>query len=93
MLLMNEKQEMATIILSLHAKQPKRGTISFEHGYIEIYEYPRGDEAVITYTDDGHTEKITAGATEEALQKPEMNGDSSTRRKKYEKKRQRSYRF
>lgn len=67
MLLMNEKQEMATIILSLHAKQPKRGTISFEHGYIEIYEYPRGDEAVITYTDDGHTEKITAGATKEAL--------------------------
>ncbi len=67
MLLMNEKQEMATIILSLHAKQRKRGTISFEHGYIEIYEYPRGDEAVITYTDDGHTEKITAGATEEAL--------------------------
>ena len=67
MLLMNEKQEMATIILSLHANQPKRGTISFEHGYIEIYEYPRGDEAVITYTDDGHTEKITAGATEEAL--------------------------
>ena len=24
-------------------------------------------EAVIIYTDDGHTEKITAGATEEAL--------------------------
>lgn len=29
-LLKNEQEEMATVILSLHAKQPKRGTIAFD---------------------------------------------------------------
>ena len=32
---------MATVMLSLHSKQPKRGMISCERGYIEIMEYPR----------------------------------------------------
>ncbi|SHJ84186.1 Gfo/Idh/MocA family protein [Hespellia stercorisuis] len=67
-LLKNPEEEMATVILSLHAKQPKRGTISFEKGYIEMFEYPRGESAVITYTEDGHTEVIEAGATADALQ-------------------------
>ena len=58
---------MATVLLSLHAKQPKRGTIAFENGYVEIWEYPRGEKAVITYTADGHQETITAGSTREAL--------------------------
>ena len=49
-LLMNKEQEMATVLLSLHAKQPKRGTIVFDKGYVTMYEYPRGDKAVITYT-------------------------------------------
>ena len=30
-------------------------------------EYPRGQKAVITYTEDGHTEEIVAGATADAL--------------------------
>ncbi len=67
-LLQNAQGEMASIILSLHSKQPKRGTISFDKAYIEIYEYPRGDKAVITWTDDGRKEEITAGNTLEALQ-------------------------
>lgn len=66
-LLKNKEEEMATIILSLHAKQPKRGLIAFDKGYVEIYEYPRGEEAVITYTEDGHTETLHAGKTENAL--------------------------
>ena len=66
-LLMNSKQEMATVTLSLHAKQPKRATIAFDKGYIEIYEYPRAYKAAITYTDDGHTEIIEAGVTDDAL--------------------------
>lgn len=66
-LLKNKEEEMATIILSLHAKQPKRGTISFEKGYVEIYEYPRGDEAVITYVENNQTETIKAGDTRNAL--------------------------
>lgn len=67
MLLMNKEGEMATIMLSLHSKQPKRGTISLDKAYIELYEYPRGDKAVITYTDDGHEEMIEAGETALAL--------------------------
>lgn len=67
-LLQNKEDEMASIILSLHAKQPKRGTISFDKGYIEIFEYPRGDEAVITYTETGEKEVITAENTEKALE-------------------------
>ncbi|MDD3363103.1 MAG: Gfo/Idh/MocA family oxidoreductase [Hespellia sp.] len=67
-LLKNREEEMAAVILSLHAKQPKRGTIAFDKGYIEIYDYPRGEKAVITYTGDGHQEVIKAGATDNALQ-------------------------
>ncbi|OFI49988.1 oxidoreductase [Floricoccus tropicus] len=67
-LLKNDEEEMATVILSLHAKQPKRATISFEKGYVEIYEYPRGQEAIITYVADDSKEIIKAGDTEKALQ-------------------------
>ena len=67
LLLQNREGEMASIILSLHAKQPKRATIAFERGYVEIFEYPRGEEAVITYTEDGHTETVRGGATADAL--------------------------
>ncbi|MCF2679506.1 Gfo/Idh/MocA family oxidoreductase [Faecalicatena contorta] len=66
-LLMNDKQEMATIALSLHAKQPKRGTAVFENGYVEIYEFPRAQQAVITYTEDQRKEVIDAGLTADAL--------------------------
>ena len=67
LLLQNKEEEMATVILSLHAKQPKRGTIAFDQGYIEVYEYPRGEKAFITYTNDGHQEVIEAGDTNDAL--------------------------
>ncbi len=36
LLLMNKEGQMATVMLSLHSKQPKRGMISCEKGYIEI---------------------------------------------------------
>lgn len=66
-LLSNPKGEMATIALTLHAKQPKRGTIAYDKGYIELYEYPRGQKAIITYTEDGHRDIIEAGETSQAL--------------------------
>lgn len=66
-LLMNDAGEMATVTLSLHSKQPKRATISFDKAYVEIFDYPRGEKAVITYTSDGHQEIIEAGKTEDAL--------------------------
>ena len=40
LLLTNQEGQMATVMLSLHSKQPKRGMISCERGYIEIMEYP-----------------------------------------------------
>ncbi|HEL1598328.1 TPA: Gfo/Idh/MocA family oxidoreductase [Streptococcus suis] len=66
-LLSNDAGQMATIALTLHAKQPKRGTIAYDKGYIELYEYPRGQKAVITYTEDGSQEVIEAGDTAKAL--------------------------
>lgn len=66
-LLTNDQGEMATITLSLHAKQPKRGTIAYDKGYIELYDYPRGQKAVITYTEDDHQEVVEAGDTAQAL--------------------------
>lgn len=66
-LLMNKEGEMATLTLSLHAKQPKRGTVVYEKGYIELFEYPRGQKAVITFTEDSHQESIESGETSQAL--------------------------
>ncbi|MBT1175095.1 Gfo/Idh/MocA family oxidoreductase [Bifidobacterium sp. LC6] len=66
-LLTNKDGQMATVTLSLHAKQPKRGLLSFDKGYVEIYDYPRGERATITYVEDGHTEVIEAGETAKAL--------------------------
>ncbi len=59
---------MATLSLSLHAKQPKRGMAAFDKGYIEIYDYPRADTATITYTADGHQDVLQAGSQAKALQ-------------------------
>ena len=61
LLLMNQEGQMASVMLSLHSKQPKRGMVSCEKEYIEIMEYPRAWEARITYTDSGETEVIQAG--------------------------------
>ena len=66
-LLMNDEQQMATISLTLHSKQPKRGMISCDKGYIEIMEYPRAQKAVITYTETGEREEIEVGKHEDAL--------------------------
>ncbi len=66
-ILKNSKEELASVTLSLHAKQPKRATICYDNGYIEIFEYPRADKATIYYTEDNRTEEITAGKLEDAL--------------------------
>ncbi len=57
---MNPEGQMATVMLSLHSKQPKKGMISCEKGYIEIMEYPRAWEARITYVETGDTEVVRA---------------------------------
>ncbi len=66
-LLMNRLGEMATISLTLHAKQPKRGVAAYDKGFVEICDYPRAQRAVITYTEDGWQEVIECGRTADAL--------------------------
>lgn len=67
-ILKNPDGEMAVMALTMRAKQPKRGVIAGEKGFIEINNYPRADKATITFTEDGRTEVIEAGTTEDALQ-------------------------
>lgn len=67
LLLTNKEGQMATVALSLHSKQPKRGMISCEKGFIEIMEYPRAWEAKITYVEDGSVEIIKTGENVDAL--------------------------
>lgn len=64
--LRNEKDEMASVTLSFQAKMPKQGIVAFEKGFITIDDYPRADQAEITYLDSSK-ETITAGETSEAL--------------------------
>jgi predicted dehydrogenase len=69
-ILKNQQEQMAVMALSLRAKQPKRGVISGTKGYIEINNYPRATEALVTYTPDAHattTETLQAGAADQAL--------------------------
>lgn len=66
-ILRNKEGEMAVMALTMRAKQPKRGVVAGELGFIEVYNYPRADKATITYTEDGHTEVIELGETALAL--------------------------
>lgn len=83
LLLTNQAGQMATAALSLHSKQPKRGMVSCEKGFIEIMEYPRACEAKITYVEDGSIEIIKAGDSADALKyelddmESAINGDCS----------------
>lgn len=67
LLLMNDEGQMASVMLSLHSKQPKRAMISCERGYIEIMEYPRAWEAKITDAENGESRLVKAGKNEDAL--------------------------
>ncbi|AJA49493.1 hypothetical protein CPAST_c34270 [Clostridium pasteurianum DSM 525 = ATCC 6013] len=63
----NDCDQMAVMALTMRAKQPKRGVVAGELGYIEVNNYPRADKATITYTEDGRTEEIKLGETSKAL--------------------------
>lgn len=66
-IMVNEQGQMAVLSVSLHAKQPKRAVISCDKAYIEIMEYPHGDEAVIVYTESGVEETVELGEQGKAL--------------------------
>lgn len=67
-LLKNKQEQMATVALSMHSKQPKRAMISCEKGYIEIMEYPRADKAIIVDAASGAVTPVEAGVTKRALE-------------------------
>ena len=67
LLLTNKEGQMATVMLSLHSKQPKRGMVSCEKGYIGVMEYPRAWEAKIVDAESGEVQVIKAGVHEDAL--------------------------
>ncbi|ADU26349.1 oxidoreductase domain protein [Ethanoligenens harbinense YUAN-3] len=67
-LMKNDCGQMAVTALTMRAKQPKRGVVAGEKGFIEVSNYPRADKAAITYTADGHTEEIALGETAKALE-------------------------
>lgn len=67
-ILKNSRDEMAVMALTMRAKQPKRGVIAGEDGYIEVSDYPRAEKATITYTKDGRTEELVLGEKNRALE-------------------------
>lgn len=66
-ILKNPDDEMAVISLTMRAKQPKKGVVAGEAGYITVDNFPRADKATITYP-DGKVEVIESGETSKALQ-------------------------
>lgn len=91
LLLTNQEGQMASVMLSLHSKQPKRGMVSCENGFIEITEYPRAWEAKITDASTGESEIIKAGDNADALayeladMERAINGDASAMHLDYTK--------
>lgn len=65
-ILKNQDDEMAVISLTMRAKQPKRGIVCGEAGYITVENFPRAEKATITYP-DGSIEIIEEGDTSKAL--------------------------
>ncbi|GFZ30675.1 dehydrogenase [Clostridium zeae] len=65
-ILKNSKDEMAVVTLTMRAKLPKRAVIAGDLAYITVEDYPRADEAIITYL-NGTVEKISCGDKNKAL--------------------------
>ena len=78
-LLKNKQEQMATVALSMHSKQPKRAMIICEKGYIEITEYPRADKAVIVDAESGKRTEIESGETANALYYEMMDMEQAVR--------------
>ena len=78
-LLKNKQEQMATVALSMHSKQPKRAMISCGKGYIEIMEYPRADKAVIVDAESGERTEIESGETANALYYEMMDMEQAVR--------------
>ncbi len=67
LILRNAEHQLTTISLTLHAKQPKRGVVATDEGYLEVVEYPRADEATFLRWPSEELEHIRAGERRLAL--------------------------
>jgi predicted dehydrogenase len=65
-ILKNKDHEMATVTLTMRAKLPKRGIVTGDRAYITVDNFPRADQATLTYP-DGKVETIEAGSTAHAM--------------------------
>lgn len=65
-ILKNSDDQMAVVTLTMRAKLPKRGIITGDKAYITVDNFPRADQATLTYP-DGTTETIDAGDTAKAM--------------------------
>lgn len=59
-LLTNAHGEQATVVLNLQAMMPKVGLAVYDHGFVEIPEYPRADHATLAVTGQ-EPETLSAG--------------------------------
>lgn len=66
--LTNPSGQMAVISLSMRAKQPKRGVVSGDQGYLEVENYPRADRAAIYRLSADGPEWLQCGDTARALE-------------------------
>ncbi|MCU7202970.1 Gfo/Idh/MocA family protein [Turicibacter sanguinis] len=66
-ILKNDADEMAVVILTMRAKMPKRGVVAGDLGFITVDNFPRATRAMITYL-DGTTEVVEAGVEAKALE-------------------------
>lgn len=65
--LKNRQGEIATLTLAFRARMPKRGIVAWEKGFITVDDFPRAQQATLTWS-SGETEMIEAGDTARALQ-------------------------
>lgn len=81
--LTNSLGQMAVVSLSMRAKQPKRGVVSGNKGYIEISDYPRADRASIHLLSESQPQCLSLGDTARALEyevldmEARLNGESA----------------
>lgn len=57
---------LANVVLSFRGKLPKQGVVVCEDAHITFNDYPRADQAVITYA-DGRTEIVGKGEKKDAI--------------------------
>lgn len=67
-LLKNNEGQMGVISLTMLAKQPKKGVIACEKGFLEIDNFPRAEKATFTCTETGKVTEIQLGERDKALQ-------------------------